>query len=113
MKNRPILHWGILHIYFNKRKRGKSIKNEIFEIPFNEEKTISILIPDIQNKAFRISKWFVKVGGFVEEGQVICELETNSITLEFERYISGKLVLITNSKEKLKTGEELCKIEEI
>lgn len=104
-----VLRW----LRFNKKRRGKSIKNEIFEIPFNEEKTTSILIPDIQNKAFRISKWFVKIGDFVEEGQIICELESNSITLEFESFMSGKLVSITKSKEKLKKGDELCKIEEI
>ena len=104
-----VLRW----LRFNKKRRGKSIKNKVFEIPYNNAKTTSILIPEIQNKAFKISKWFVKVGDFIEEGQLICELETNSITLEFESFNSGKLVFITKSKEKLKTGDELCKIEQV
>jgi pyruvate/2-oxoglutarate dehydrogenase complex dihydrolipoamide acyltransferase (E2) component len=89
------------------------VKNEIFEVPFNKEKTLSIPIPDIQNKMFKVSKWFVKVGDFIEEGQVICELESNSITIEFDSQIPGKLVYITSDKEKLFAGEEICKIEEI
>lgn len=104
-----VLRW----LRFNKKRRGKCIKNKIFEIPYDDDKTRSILIPKIQNKAFKISKWFVKVGDFIEEGQIICELETNSITLEFESLYSGKLVFITKSEEKLITGDKLCKIETI
>ena len=104
-----VLKW----LQFNKRRRRKSIKNEVFEIPFHKNKTYSIFIPDIQNKTFNVSKWFVKVGDIIQEGQIICELETNSITIELESLHTGKLVLITNSKGKLKPGDSLCKIEKI
>jgi len=97
---------------FNK-KRNKIVKNDIFEISFEEHKTTAIQIPNIQNKTFKVSKWFVKVGDFIEKNQLICELESNSITLEFESLQTGKLVLITTSKEKLKAGDLICKIEQM
>lgn len=102
-----VLKW----LKFNKTRNRKSIKNEIFEIAYDKSKTLTIQIPDIQNKKFKVSKWYVKVGDSVKEGNVICELETNSITLEFESLYSGKLVLITKFKDFLKNGETLCKIE--
>lgn len=104
-----ILNW----LRFNKKKRGKQIKNEVFEISYNVSKTTIVQIPNIQNKTFKISKWFIKVGDNIEKGQTLCELESNSITIEFESFLEGKLVVITKSKEKLKAGDLLCKIEEV
>ena len=104
-----VLKW----LRFSKKKRGKTVKNEIFEIPYEDSKTTFIQIPEVQNKTFKISKWFVKVGDFIEEGQTICELESNSITLELESFTEGKLVFITKSKEKLKAGDLICKIEKV
>lgn len=95
---------------FNEKSK-KIVKNDIFEIPFDEHKTMAIQIPNIQNKTFTVSKWFVKVGDFIEKNQLICELESNSITLEFESLLAGKLVFITQSKEKLKAGDLICKVE--
>lgn len=103
-----VLNW----LRFNKRKK-KKVKNDVFEIPFNDKNTTIITIPDVQNKTFTISKWYVKVGDIIEENQIICELESNSITLEFESFIEGKLVLITKNKEKLKAGDLICKIESV
>lgn len=103
-----ILNW----IRFNKKKK-KFVKNDIFEVPYNSEKTINICIPNIQNKTFKISKWFVKVGDKIQKNQLVCELESNSITIEFDNLISGKLVSITKSKGKLKPGDEICKIEKL
>lgn len=97
---------------FNK-KRKKIVKNDVFEIPFDAHKTTAIQIPNIQNKTFTISKWFVKVGDDVEKNQLICELESNSITIEFESLHAGKLVFITQSEEKLKAGDLICKIEKV
>jgi hypothetical protein len=95
---------------FNRRCR-RVVKNRIFEIPYNKNQVKILTIPNIQNKTFKVSKWFVKVGSFIEKNQVICELESNSITLEFESLLSGKLVSITTSKEKLHAENEICKIE--
>ncbi len=83
----------------------------VFEIPYDDKKTTDILVPNIQNKRFKISKWFVSVGDFIEKGQIICELESDSITLEFESLAQGKLVYITKSKENLMADKLICKIE--
>lgn len=93
------------------RRRKRPVQNQVFEIPYNTNKTNTICIPNIQNKRFKISKWFVKVGDFIKEGQVICELESNSIIVEFENLNSGKLVFITQNNNELKPGEKICKVE--
>lgn len=101
-----ILSW----VKFNRRTKG-IVKNNIFEIPFNKEKVIEIKIPNIQNKTFKISKWFVKVGDFIKENQIICELESNSIALEYDSILSGKVVKISTLKTKLKADDLICMIE--
>lgn len=95
---------------FNKKSR-KTRKNKVYKIDFNPEKTVDIRIPNIQNKSFKVSKWFVKVGSHIKKNQVICELESNSISLEFDSQIDGKLVCITNKQGYLKSKDILCKIE--
>lgn len=102
-----VLKW----LRFNKRRRRKSIQQQIFEIPYDDAKTTLVNLPNIQNKSFKITKWFVKVGDVVKDRQVICELESNSIIVEFESLNEGKLVVITQNKNELKAGDEICKIE--
>ena len=93
---------------------GKSaIKNEIFEIPFDKDKIQIISMPKIGNESFKITKWFCKVEENIKEGKAICELENKNTTLEFESYISGKIVSITKKTSVLNTGDEICKIENI
>lgn len=104
-----VLKW----LKFNKRRSRKSIKNEVFEIPYESAKTTSITIPDVQNKTFKISKWFVSIGQIIQNGQIICELESNSIALEFESFTSGRLVHLSKAKGELKANDLICKIEEV
>lgn len=95
---------------FHKRNK-KTVKHKIFEISYDINNVKIVTIPNIQNKSFEVSKWFVTVGSYIDKNQVICELESNSITVEFESFTSGKLVSITTSKGKLNADDELCKIE--
>lgn len=95
---------------FNKKIR-KTRKNKVYEIHYNPEKTVDVLIPKIQNKSFKVSKWFVKVGAKIKKNQIICELESDSISLEFDSQIEGKLVFITSKQGFLSANEILCKIE--
>ncbi len=51
------------------------------------------------------------MGDTILEGTAICELENNKNSLEFESFITGKLVSITSETGILKTGDEICRIE--
>lgn len=93
------------------RKQRKIRNNRVYEIPYQQEKTVNVLIPNVQNKSFKVSKWFVKIGAKIKKNQIICELESNSINLEFDSQTEGRLVFITHKKGKLKANEILCKIE--
>jgi hypothetical protein len=96
---------------FTEDNKRRIVKNDVFEIPYDKDKTEIIYIPNIEKQVFKISKWFCKVGENIEKGTVICELKNKKITIEFKSFISGKLVKITNKTMSLKTGDEICKIE--
>jgi hypothetical protein len=98
---------------FSKKEDNKTVKNSVFEIPYNEHKTQLILMPNMNNQSFKISKWFYKVGEDIKEGNVIFELENEKVTLEFESLNSGKLVSISNRTSNLNYGDEICKIEKL
>lgn len=98
---------------FTEKKDQRIIKNKIFEIPYNMDKIQIISMPKIGNRSFNTAKWFYKVGETIKEGKVICELENESTTLEFQSSISGKLVSITQKTGFLNFGDEICKIEKV
>ncbi|MBU3012541.1 acetyl-CoA carboxylase biotin carboxyl carrier protein subunit [Polaribacter vadi] len=106
---KKVLNW----LKSNKKDSRRLVKNEVFEIKYNTELTTDVLVPNIQNKSFKISKWFVNVGDLIKEGQIICELENNSMSIEFESLTTGKLVYITKPKNKLQPNDLICKIEEL
>ena len=75
-------------------------------------KTKTILVPDFGNeKKLTITKWFFKSGDIVNCGDILCELENDKATMEFESYYDGKISIIAPENAKLKTGMELCKID--
>lgn len=50
-----------------------------------------------------LTKWFVKVGDFIQIGDLIAEIETDKASMEIESDIEGTIVelLINNSKDKI------------
>lgn len=91
--------------------KTKIVINDIFEVPYNENKAQIISMPKTENESFKIKKWLCTVGDTILEGTAICELENNKNSLEFESFITGKLVSITSETGILKTGDEICRIE--
>ena len=96
---------------FTSKLSKKEVKNTISKINYNSNKIEIIKIPNINNTGFRISKWFCKVGEFVDEGDIICELENETVTIEFESFVSGKLVEISTKKGVLLPDEIICILE--
>ena len=41
-----------------------------------------------------VAKWFIKVGDFVKEGDILAEIETDKATMEFESFQEGVLLHI-------------------
>ena len=50
-----------------------------------------------------LTKWFVKVGDFIQIGDLIAEIETDKASMEIESDIEGTIVelLINNSEDKI------------
>ncbi|MBQ4804524.1 hypothetical protein J8L88_16810 [Aquimarina sp. MMG015] len=77
-------------------------------------KTLPVLLPEFGNLSnFRVVRWHFKTGDLVKEGNVICEIENEKITMEFESIADGRISNICPTNKILKTGEELCKLEGI
>ena len=54
---------------------------------------------------------FAKVGTYIEEGEVICELETDKATLEISATYAGELIWLVEEGAVLEAGETLAKID--
>jgi pyruvate dehydrogenase E2 component (dihydrolipoamide acetyltransferase) len=56
-----------------------------------------------------IASWFVKEGDYIEEGDVICEIETDKATMEFASPEEGYLLKIMAQKgQSMSLGQPIC-----
>ncbi|MFD2916076.1 biotin/lipoyl-containing protein [Psychroserpens luteus] len=60
-----------------------------------------------------LTKWYFKSGDIVKKGDIVCDIENENITMEFESFFIGKILLICSLKTKLTSGTEIFKIEGI
>jgi hypothetical protein len=75
-------------------------------------KVLSILLPDLGNqKELVITKWYVTPGDVVNSGDIVCTIENENITMEFETFYSGKIISICKQNQELTIGKEVFKIE--
>ncbi len=74
----------------------------------------SVFTPDVGNqKGLTLTKWYFKPGDIVKYGDIICDIENENISIEFETAFSGKLLSTCKLNEKLTRGTEIFKIEGI
>ncbi len=94
------------------KKESSSREEIILKLEKGEVK--SILMPIIgTQKDFKVTKWYLKKESVVKAGTIICEIENENITIEFESVYTGKLLWLCPIKEELTKGTVLCKIEGI
>ena len=69
-------------------------KNEISQP--QSENTHVITMPRLSDtmEEGTVASWFKKVGDFVDEGEILAEIETDKATMEFESFYSGTLLHI-------------------
>lgn len=74
----------------------------------------SVFSPDLENqKGLTLTKWYFKPGDIVKYGDIICDIENENISMEFETVFSGRLLSICKLNERLTSGTEIFKIEGI
>ncbi|GAA4292968.1 lipoyl domain-containing protein [Aestuariibaculum suncheonense] len=72
----------------------------------------TIILPDLGTKdKLTVTKWFAKPGDIIKSGDIICILESDNMTLEFESFCSGRMLWACKTHTKLSVGMELFKIE--
>ena len=88
--------------------------DRISDITLEKGKVESIFVPDLGNqKGLTLAKWYFKTGDIVKKGDIVCDIENENITMEFESFFSGKILLTSSLKDKLTSGMEIFKIEGI
>ncbi|OSY89148.1 hypothetical protein WH52_00375 [Tenacibaculum holothuriorum] len=123
--------WDFIRKIFGQRKRNQSIINKyglntdsrfkkkpeedgegINSIQLEKGKRIDIIVPDFLIKANRVlvTDYKFKLGETINEGEVLCELETEDLSFEFESFCTGKIVYI-NSNKRVIANEKIITLE--
>ncbi|WP_282163367.1 biotin/lipoyl-containing protein [Ulvibacterium marinum] len=88
------------------------IDSTLSNFKLEKGKVESVLSPDLGNlKGLILTKWYVKPGDIVKSGDIVCQLENENITMEFESFYSGKIVSTCRLNQKLTSGIEIFKME--
>ena len=88
--------------------------DQISDFNLEKGKTQSVFTPELGNqKGLTLTKWYFNAGDIVKSGDIICDIENENITMEFETVFSGKILSTCKLNERLTSGTELFKIEGI
>ena len=96
---------------FPSKEEHVAVSSDPVFIEYDEDKILTILVPDMPNKDAVVSMWFYRLGSFVKNDSTLCKLDFKNYTLEFQSFASGRLVWMQPHGKQLKSGDELCKIE--
>jgi pyruvate/2-oxoglutarate dehydrogenase complex dihydrolipoamide acyltransferase (E2) component len=59
-----------------------------------------------------IGNWLKAIGDWVEQGDPLCEIETEKVAAEFESPVSGTLVeIVAASGDNAEVGTVICRLE--
>lgn len=93
-------------------QKHKTDSNRILNITLGKRKIESIFVPDLGNQeGLTLTKWYFKTGDIVKKEDIVCYIENENITMEFESFFSGKIWLTSCLEDKLASGTEIFKIE--
>lgn len=74
----------------------------------------TIVLPTFKNQTgFVLTQWQVQPGDLVESGDIVCVIENQYMTMEFESVFKGRIVSICSVNQPLISGEEIFQIEGI
>ncbi|MBQ0756223.1 MAG: E3 binding domain-containing protein, partial [Amphritea sp.] len=92
--------------FINSRDKSAP-ENSMSRDPVSEEKTslpndkeiveIKLATDQLEGTTAKVANWLVDVGGYVEQGAPVLELETDKVTMEVNAPVSG--VLLTQEKQ--------------
>lgn len=89
-------------------------ESNLSDYKLKKGKVESIFSPDLgSQKGLILTKWFAKPRDIVKHGDIVCEIENENITMEFESFYCGKIISTCRLNQKLTSGMEIFKIEGI
>jgi hypothetical protein len=73
-------------------QKHEADSNRILNITLGKRKVESIFVPDLGNqKGLTLTKWYFKTGDIVKKEDIVCDIENENITMEFESFFSGEI----------------------
>ncbi|WP_430965251.1 biotin/lipoyl-containing protein [Spongiimicrobium sp. 2-473A-2-J] len=86
--------------------------NDLHTLTLEKGEIQPLFSPDFGNqKGFKLTKWYFKIGSVIQAGDVICDIENEHLLMEFESAFAGKIISACPLNMHLRPGMELCKIE--
>ena len=78
----------------------------------DKAKIQSVFAPNLgSEKGLILTKWYFKPGDTIIIGDIVCDIENENITMEFESLFKGRIVSTCKLNEKLTSRTEIFKIE--
>lgn len=91
----------------------EKVNKEKTEFVIPKGKKITMRSPDIPHLEFRLVEWVRQVGEVVAPNEVICILENEHLTMEYESQFHCKIFYTEPINTVIKHGDRVCIIEEI
>lgn len=76
------------------------------------ENFITIQMPELSSSAkyYKVTKWLVKNNQTIKEGDILAEIETDKVTMEFESFNPGRIEIIAEEGTLTNVGDVIAKI---
>jgi len=98
----------------NFRANAEIDENQVSKFKLEKGEIKTVFAPDLNNqKGLVLTKWHCKPGDIVKFGDMICDIENEYISMEFETVYSGEIVAICDVNKSLHPKAELFKIKGI
>lgn len=94
-----------------KTRSNKEIK-DISKYNLERGKFVTVKFPNFSDyKNHILTQWYIKSGDLVSHGDIVCEIEGDEVTMEFETFYNGRITLICSENQKIESGTKLFTIE--
>ncbi len=93
-------------------ERSPTKTQQTLDYTLKKGESKAVTCPDFRDqKKLVLTKWYFRTGDHVKHGDILCEIQNESIMMEFESFYEGKIIWCCETNTKLSVGMEICTIE--
>lgn len=79
-------------------------------LKYGEKENIIFPLDSDKHGDWRIKKWHFQKGKSIETGEIICSIENDKHSIEFESFMKGKLNYFKQEGQKIEKGTIIAEI---